>query len=375
VIRFPSMKGLFWEDALISFIPPQALKRIEKLELDIIHFQTPGPMGLLGAYYALRQHRTPLVTTYHTDLYEYVKHYRGALPGTLALSLVTQAITGGTVADYRASLSAIRPERDVDKWHQKAVVHSLTVLHNHCDLVITPSMKIEKQLLSWGTTSRIVSLGTGVDEITTTSREVASVRRKYHLAETDQVIIFVGRTGTEKNIGLLIRAFATIGRRNSKAKLLIVGDGDDLPTFKKQAAASQYADRIIFTGRVERHKLGALYSVASVLGFPSQTDTQGMVVNEATCAGLPVVMVDQEISEVVIDGENGYFARNSSRDFAAKIVKILANIKLQKSMSVRSRELAAEVSASKQALKLLRLYEETIEQHNETAVTQAPSGR
>jgi 1,2-diacylglycerol 3-alpha-glucosyltransferase len=366
IIRFASIKGLFWEDMLTSFyIPPQALKQIEKLNLDIVHYQTPGPVGLLGAYYALK-YRLPLVTTYHTDLYEYVKHYRSVLPGTIALSLLAPLITGSGMSEYREALSSIKPERSVDKWNQKIVVRGITLLHNHCDLVITPSPKTQRQLESWKTTSKIAVVATGVDKITTTSRETALFKRKYGLQGSDQVIIFVGRIGTEKNIGLLIRSFATIGRRNPHAKLLIVGDGDDLELFQKQAAASHFADRIIFTGRVERNKLGALYASSDLLAFPSTSDTQGMVVNEGACAGLPAVMIDQEISEIVHDGENGYFSRNSTRDFAAKILKILADNTLRKKMSKRSIELSSQVSAGKQAAKLLRLYEETIEQHSET---------
>jgi glycosyltransferase involved in cell wall biosynthesis len=365
------MKGLFWDDALASFyIPPAALRRIEKLKLDIIHFQTPGAVGLLGAYYALR-HRIPLVTTYHTDLFEYVKHYPQILPGSIALSLLIPAITGGGMSEYRTTLSSIKPERSVDKWNQKIVVRSLTLLHNHCDLVITPSLKVEKQLLSWHTTARIATLATGVDKIPTNNHEVKAVQKKYNLTESDDLIVFVGRIGTEKNIGLLIRAFATIGRRNQDAKLMIVGDGDDLPAFKEQASRSPYRDRIIFPGRIDRLKLGAIYELAAVLGFPSVTDTQGMVVNEAACAGVPVVLVDAYISEVVKDGENGLIARNSSRDFAAKIITILADNKMRRAMSKRSVELASQVSAGKQAVKLLRLYQETIEQHNEVFAEEA----
>src|SRR6266567_8184241 len=72
VIRFPAVKGLFFDDYRTSlFFPPQTSRQIDKLKLDLIHFHTPGQIGLFGAVYALR-HNVPLVTTYHTDLYEYV---------------------------------------------------------------------------------------------------------------------------------------------------------------------------------------------------------------------------------------------------------------------------------------------------------------
>ncbi len=365
VIRFAAIKGLFFDDWLTSvFFPPQALKEIEKLHLDIIHYQTPSQIGLLGAYYAQRNN-IPLVTTYHTDLFEYVKHYPQVLPGTIALSLLAPVITGGGMDEYRKAISSIKPERSLDDWNQKIVVSGLTLLHNHCDLVITPSRKIEKQLQSWKTTSPISVLATGVDEITTSKREITLTRKKFGLKPTDKIVLLVCRVGTEKNVDLLIKAFDIIGQQVPAAKLVIVGPGDDLDHYRDMAAATDFPGRILFTGYIDHHKLGALYTIADVFAFPSLADTQGMTVNEAASSGAPIVMVDRDISEVVVNGENGFYSRNSPRDFAAKIITILEDDKLQKRMSKRSVELAAAVSASKQAVKLLRLYEETIRRHSE----------
>src|ERR1700759_5043387 len=62
VIRFPAVKGIFFDDYLTSlFFPPQAISKIDKLGLDLIHYHTPSQVGLLGAYYAIRSN-TPLVT-------------------------------------------------------------------------------------------------------------------------------------------------------------------------------------------------------------------------------------------------------------------------------------------------------------------------
>src|SRR5207245_7144379 len=111
---FPAVKGLFCEDYFFTlFFPPGEVRKIDKLGLDIVHFHTPGQIGLFGAYYAL-QKDIPLVTTYHTDLYEYVKHYPNVLPGTIALAMVAPLITGGGKQDYRTSLSSIKPERSIN---------------------------------------------------------------------------------------------------------------------------------------------------------------------------------------------------------------------------------------------------------------------
>jgi glycosyltransferase involved in cell wall biosynthesis len=75
-------------------------------------------------------------------------------------------------------------------------------------------------------------------------------------------------------------------------------------------------------------------------------------------------MIDRDVTSVVRDGQNGYFARNTVKDFAAKLLKTLANDDTRTQMGHRGIELAQDYSASNQALKLLRLYEETIERHH-----------
>jgi 1,2-diacylglycerol 3-alpha-glucosyltransferase len=269
VIRFPAVKGLFFDDWLTSFFfPPQVIRQIDKLNLDIIHYQTPSQIGLMGLYYGLQKH-LPIVTTYHTDLYEYVKHYPPVLPGTIALSLLTPMITRGKLDEFRQAFSSIKPERSVDIWNQKIVVRGITLIHNHCDLVITPSAKFEKQLRGWKTKARIATLPTGVDKITTKPQAIEHIRKKYKLDPSDKIILLVCRIGTEKNIGLLIKAFDIIGNRVPNAKLVIIGPGDDLEHFKNMAAHTAYPDRIIFTGYIPYNDLGAFYDTARVFAFPS----------------------------------------------------------------------------------------------------------
>lgn len=369
IIRFPAIKGLFFDDYLTSvFFPPQALHRIDKIKLDVVHYHTPGQVGLLGAYYAIRN-KLPLVTTYHTDLYKYVIHYKSVLPGTIALSLMAPMITGGGLVDYRNSLSSIKPERNIDKWNQKIVERGITMIHNACDQVIAPSRKMQLQLESWHAHSPITILPSGVDKITTSTQEIKAWRRKLDLPEGTPVIIFVGRLGTEKNLSLLVKAFEIIARKLPEVRLLVVGGSGSLTVtageaFMAEAHAITNGERIIFTGFVPHEKLGALYGLSTVFAFPSLTETQGLVLHEAAMAGLPIVMIDHGITEVVINHENGYYARNTARNFAGKLLQVLqASPERRAKMGARSIELASRLSASKQAIKLLRLYQEVIERH------------
>jgi glycosyltransferase involved in cell wall biosynthesis len=372
ITRFPAVKGLFFDDYRFSvFYPPRTRRSIEKLDLDLVHFHTPGQLGIFGAYYA-RRHDIPLVTTYHTDLYEYVKHYRSVLPGTVALSILAPFVTGGGAGAYRTSLSCVKPERSIDRWNQKIVQHGMTLMHNHCDLVIAPSAKMEAQLGGWNTVSRIATLPSGVDEIPATEADMAAARREFGIAEEEQVVLYVGRIGTEKNIGLLIKAFAQVAPRCGRARLLLIGPGDEDGRFRAQAAAGPCADRITFTGRMKRENLGAFYAIADVFAFPSAGDTQALVINEAAWAATPTVMVDREISQIVEDGVSGLFALNTAEDLGDKIVFLLGRPHQAAAMGAAARERAKKLTAQTQAAKLSSLYEETVSRYRASPLLALP---
>lgn len=364
ITRFPAVKGLFFDDYRCSvFYPPRTRRHVDRMELDLIHFHTPGQVGLFGAYYA-RRHGIPLVTTYHTDLYEYVTHYPGVLPGVVALSLLAPLVTGGGPGQRRMSLSCVKPERTIDRWNQKIVERAMTLIHNHCDLVIAPSAKMETQLRGWNTTSRIATLPSGVGEIPATEAEVAQARRKFGIAEDEQVVLYVGRIGSEKNLGLLIEAFGHVAPRCRRARLILIGPGDDDGRFRAQAAATLYAERITFTGRMKREELGAFYALADVFAFPSMCDTQALVVNEAAWAATPLVMADRGISQILEDGVSGLFAAATAEDFGEKISVLLEQPCRAAEMGEAARERAKELTVHAQAAKLSRLYEESVSRYN-----------
>ncbi len=75
VVRFVSVKGAFFEDYDTTlFFPPRVLGQIRDLDLDVIHFFTPGQVGLMGVFAGYRNN-TPVVAQHCTDLYEFVEHY------------------------------------------------------------------------------------------------------------------------------------------------------------------------------------------------------------------------------------------------------------------------------------------------------------
>ncbi len=368
IIRFPSFPSGFFNEFDISvFFPPLVLRQIEDMQLDIVHIFTPSQVGLLGINAALRSN-TPLVIQYCTDLYEYIDNYPNVLPGVLALiGVVYPAHIKLSGREIRDIINIYRPQRDTAQWAQKTVAKAITLLHSKADAVIALSRKSHQQLQSWQDENYqypLVLMPNGVNALPTPSAaEITAFHKKWGLDKKDEIIGFVGRLGEEKNLALLIKAFDRIGKERPRAKLLFVGDFNYRAQLEALAAASRFPDRILFTGTMPRETLGVVYASLSVFTFPSLKDTQGWVLHEAAQAGVPIVLIDQDVSEVVHDGENGYFAKNNATDFARKVVSILKDPKKQATFGANSRRLAMRFTEKKQVQKLERLYEQLIESH------------
>lgn len=370
IIRFPSIKGAFYDDYDTSlFFPPRVLKQIRELDLDVIHFFTPGQIGLMGVYASYKTD-TPLVAQHCTDLREYVEHYRDGLllPGVLALIALLPLTVKVDGKDIREIMKLYRPRRGSVKWNGDIVERMVTLVYSKCDAVIALSRKSKQQLESWQLTDNykypVTLKPDGVDPLPVASpAEKDAFRLTFGIAKDDELITFVGRLGSEKNLELLIEMMTEVVQARPKARLLFVGDFEYKETLEEIAAESMVADRITFTGALPRETLGTVYGTSDLFVFPSQTDTQAWVLHESTHAGLPVIMVDPILSEVVHDGVNGFIVKNSPDAFAEAVIDLLNDDEKRTAFGAESRKLSAKFTERKQIKKLEKLYEKIIAEH------------
>mgnify|MGYP000527950541 FL=1 len=368
IIRFPSIKGAFFDDYDTSvFFPPAVQRRIKEMELDMVHVFTPSQIGLVGVK-AAKKNDIPLVIQHCTDIYEFVDHYPAVLPGALALAGIVFPMSVRLRGHDLLEIAKLyKPRAGVTKWNKDIIESVITILYSKADAVIALCRKSCKQLKSWQYDDyqyELVLMPNGVNALPRpTKTEVKAFRKQWNLAEDDEIFGFVGRLGEEKNLPLLIKSFERhIAKKRPKAKLLFVGDFEYRKTLEEMAAATKYADRIIFTGAMPREKLGLAYSVLDVFAFPSLKDTQGWVLHEAAHAGLPIVLVDKELSEVVQDGVNGFIANDNPTSFGRAIITLLEDADKRQEFGAISKKLAAKFTENRQVKKLEKLYQELIDQ-------------
>lgn len=364
VIRFRGvMKGLLFDDYNLSlFFPPAKLRVIKKLNLDVIQFFTPGQIGLMGVH-AAQKTGAVLVAQHSTDLSHYVRHYPAVIPGLLVLALTLPLTFRFNGQDALTLIKLYKPHRSTADWSQNIVEQLIAMIYSRCDIVIALSPKSQKQLESWQDSYHydVITVPTGVDALPKpTKSQILDFKSQFGIVETDEVILYAGRLGAEKNLAILIPTIKKVLKKRPKARLLYVGDFEYRKTLERLASKSGVNDRITFTGSLPRKNLGVAYGAADIFVFPSLTDTQGLVVHEAAHAGLPFVLVDKYVSEVVRENENGFIAKNTSASLAENIIKLLADDKLREEFGKRSKQLARMYGELSQTKKLEQLYIEAL---------------
>ena len=131
------------------------------------------------------------------------------------------------------------------------------------------------------------------------------IRAELGIPEESLVILFCGRLSKEKNLFHLVDAYHQLD--HELKSLIFVGDGDLRPSLEDYVRQLG-ADAVYFFGFQNRGQIGKYYAVSDLLVLPSVRETWGIVVNEAMCFGLPVIVSDQVGAgmDLVSDGRNGY---------------------------------------------------------------------
>ncbi len=117
------------------------------------------------------------------------------------------------------------------------------------------------------------------------------------------VVLCVAGMVPEKQQLDLVEALA---RLNHPCQLILVGHGPLLEQVRE--VCCQFLPSTLLTGFVNQSILPRYYAIADIFVLPSKSDVFGLVVNEAMCAGLPIIASTAvgATHDLVHEGENGF---------------------------------------------------------------------
>ncbi|MDI6712382.1 MAG: glycosyltransferase [Anaerosomatales bacterium] len=117
-------------------------------------------------------------------------------------------------------------------------------------------------------------------------------------------VLAVGRVARDKRLDILLHALAYL--RDTKASLVIAGDGADRSRLERLAHELALEDRVRFLGKVAEAAMPALYRACQTYAIASLVEVQSITTLQALACGVPVVAAAAgALPEILRNGECG----------------------------------------------------------------------
>jgi glycosyltransferase involved in cell wall biosynthesis len=212
--------------------------------------------------------------------------------------------------------------------------------------------------------TELVTKGMRADKIEIVYNGVDSGNYRPNLADKADfpLIGYMGRLKRYKSVHHLLQAFQQIENEIPDAKLLVVGDGDNLDELKALSQTLGVESKVKFTGFVsEAEKINYLNQMWVCVN-PSPKEGWGVSVIEANACGTPVIAADSPgLRDSVVEAKTGlFYPFGEISQLAEKIVEIIRNHNLRDQLGTNSMEWALKYDWEQSANKTLELIEQTI---------------
>jgi len=154
-------------------------------------------------------------------------------------------------------------------------------------------------------------------------------------------ILFQGRIVQYKGLENLIAAVDLVSKKIKNLKVIIAGNGNLKPYFKKEPNLKIYE---IINKWVSKKELNSIFSKADLVVLPYNDATQSAIIPLAYAFGKPVITTDVgALSEVVKHGKTGLLVpRKNIIKLAASIIKVLKDDNLRITMGKNSKKYLRE---------------------------------
>ena len=303
------------------YIPPvrRFVRQAEADGIDLIHFTTPGPVGLAAMHVASAL-RLPMIGSFHTDLTAY-----------------TRLLSGSA-------------------WLARLMREYLRWPYGRCERIFVPS-EATRQTLVHGKIDpakiRIWRRGVSGEQFTPAKR-CEALRQRWQVTGERLALLYVGRLSREKGLDLLRPLSERLAQTGIAHQLVIAGDG---PMRRELAASLPGA---VFLGTLSEPNVATAMASADLFVFPSRTDTAGHVVLEAQASGLPVLVTDEGgPQENMIEGKTGHVCADV-RGFARRIAELTWSTGRRQRFAEAARAYALERTWELSLAPLFEAYRSTV---------------
>ncbi|KPJ61630.1 MAG: hypothetical protein AMJ46_00600 [Latescibacteria bacterium DG_63] len=317
---------------LLSFAlkVPGAVERIgATFPVNIIHSHF-GPCAFLGKRVL---HSTPLVETAHGT-------HLGEL---LALR----------------PLRRLLPKEILGKCSVYPLLAVLDLLcYRKCSHIVAVSQLARQEVARYGKNllNKTVVIPNGI-QLSEFPLQVQSVPS----GETETRCLTVAFMQARKGLDYLLEAVSHV--KNTQVHFRIVGDGPHLERLKRLSHELAIADRVTFTGRLEREKVRTEFRNSHIFVLPSLWEGQGIVFLEAMASGLAIAATRiPGVSGMLEDGTNALLVPpRDSRALAGVIERLAEDPELRLKLASEGLRCVREYDWNQLVQRVISLYSSILE--------------
>jgi glycosyltransferase involved in cell wall biosynthesis len=221
----------------------------------------------------------------------------------------------GTLAVFGLSVKVVFTEHgrfypDSSSWKRRFVNPLLAIMTYR----ITAISEATRQALvnyEFLESDKINVIYNGIKGLEYNKNTVLTIKARLKIQVDDVVFGTIARLDPIKNHEMMLNAFAKVIKKNPQTKLIIVGDGELMPTLKSLIQALDIKDSVILTGYLPYPKdYLAIFDIFLLSSFSEGTS---MTLLEAMSLAKPCIVTDAGGNkEIVIHGETGLVTDNDN---------------------------------------------------------------
>lgn len=235
------------------------------------------------------------------------------------------------------------------------------------DRVIANCMVVQDMLISEGVNpKRVIQHYNGLDLDRMKVRDDLTrgqARAMFGLPETGKrfITIVANLRNPVKDHPMFLRVAARVRAEIPDAAFVVAGEGEFISTLRQMAGDLGIAEDVHFIGRCD--DVPTLLFASHIGALSSKAEGFANAILEYMAAGLPVVATDVGgVREAIIEGETGYIVPSGNAEkMAERMIQVLRNDDLAKSMGIRNKTCVAEKFSSERHLQnTLELYDDLL---------------
>lgn len=161
----------------------------------------------------------------------------------------------------------------------------------------------------------IIKNGIDINRFKFSPSKRKDMRKELRISDDTLLLGHVGRFTEEKNQVFLVNLLTYL--RNTKFKLILIGDGDTFTKVKAVSKKLAISKNIYFVGR--KNNPEDYLQAMDVFLLPSKYEGLGLVAIEAQCSGLPVIASNMVPKDIKITPHVSFLSINDVQGWIHKL--------------------------------------------------------